>query len=142
LNAVQLILRNGDRKEHPLLVRDDERRRSSYVKEGCCTVKGCARFVERRCVWGVAAWRGAATIVRAAGKCPYARGSKPPTHAEVPSGGMERVGVHFHRTSASSHGGSDWQPPTTRSVPSSRTSYGCTRPDRMRRLRPSQCRSE
>ncbi|KFD50446.1 hypothetical protein M514_08673 [Trichuris suis] len=67
---------------------------------------------------------------------------QPPTHAEVPSGGVERVRVHFHRTSASSRGGSDRQPPTTRSMPSSRTSYGCTRPDRMRRLRPSQCRSE
>ncbi|KFD53384.1 hypothetical protein M513_05865, partial [Trichuris suis] len=58
--------------------------------------------------------------------------------AEVPSGGVERV----HRTSASSRGGSGWQLPTARSMPSSRTSYGCTRPDGMRRLRPSQCRSE
>ncbi|KFD50662.1 hypothetical protein M513_08469 [Trichuris suis] len=29
-------------------------RRSSYVKERCCTVKEYARFAERRCVWGVA----------------------------------------------------------------------------------------
>ncbi|KFD63313.1 hypothetical protein M514_07241 [Trichuris suis] len=67
---------------------------------------------------------------------------QPPTHAEVPSDGVERVRVHFHRTSASSRGGSDWQPPTTRSMPSSQTSHGCTRPDQMRRLRPSQYRSE
>ncbi|KFD46529.1 hypothetical protein M513_12580 [Trichuris suis] len=39
-------------------------RRDSYVKGGCCTVKGCAQFAERQCVWGVVAWPRVATSVR------------------------------------------------------------------------------
>ncbi|KFD50233.1 hypothetical protein M514_08861 [Trichuris suis] len=43
---------------------------------------------------------------------------------------------------SSSRGGSDWQPPTTRSMPSSRASYRCSCPDQTHRLRPFQYHSE